>query len=212
MKALIFDLDGTLLNTIKDLRNSTNFALQKFGFSQRTLEEILSFVGNGLKMLIKRALPQDASELLIAEVLVAMKQHYAVHCHDKTVPYEGIIGLLQACRERRIPMAIVSNKADAMVKKLRDHFFAEYISVALGESDGMPRKPAPDMVYAVMEMLGVKDAYFVGDSEVDVQTAKNAGLPCLAVSWGFRTAEQLKAAGAEQIFDSPASLLKYILN
>lgn len=210
MKALIFDLDGTLLNTIADLHTSTNFALKKFGYPERSLEEVTAFVGNGLKMLIARALPSQATEDLISAVLAEMKGHYADHCHDATVPYEGIPELLKYCTAAGIPMAVVSNKADPMVKILRDCFFAEHISVAMGDSVDYPRKPAPDMVYAAMKDLGVTEAYYVGDSDVDVQTAHNAGLPCLACAWGFRSKESLLEAGADRIFDSPTSLLKAI--
>ncbi len=210
MKALIFDLDGTLLNTIADLHTSTNFALKKFGYSERSLAEVTAFVGNGLRMLITRALPANADDALISAVLAEMKAHYAKHCHDATVPYEGIPELLKYCTATGIPMAVVSNKADPMVKILRDYFFAEHISVALGDRSDYPRKPAPDMVYAAMQELGVTEAYYVGDSDVDVQTARNAGLPCLACAWGFRSKESLQAAGADWIFDTPTSLLHAI--
>ena len=210
MKALIFDLDGTLLNTIADLHTSTNFALKKFGYPERTLEEVRNFVGNGLRMLIKRALPYQADDNLISAVLSEMKAHYADHCHDATEPYEGIPELLEYCTTHGIPMAVVSNKADPMVKILCKHFFAEQISVAMGDQPNYPRKPAPDMVHVAMEQLGITEAYYVGDSDVDVQTAHNAGLPCLACAWGFRSKESLKAAGAEHIFDSPTSLLRAI--
>ncbi len=210
MKALIFDLDGTLLNTIADLHTSTNYALKKFEYPERTLEEVTNFVGNGLRMLIKRALPFQADEALISEVLAEMKGHYAEHCHDATAPYAGIPELLKYCTATGIPMAVVSNKADPMVKILCDHFFADHISIAMGDQLSYPRKPAPDMVFAAMQSLGVTEAYYVGDSDVDVQTAHNAGLPCLACAWGFRSKESLIDAGAERIFDSPTSLLQAI--
>ena len=208
MKALIFDLDGTLLNTIADLHTSTNFALKKFGYPERTLEEVRKFVGNGLRMLIKRALPCQADDNLISAVLSEMKAHYADHCHDATVPYEGILDLLKYGTATGIPMAVVSNKADPMVKILCDHFFREHITVAMGDQPNYPRKPAPDMVHVAMERLGVTEAYYVGDSDVDVQTAHNSGLPCIACSWGFRSKECLQEA--EYLFDSPTSLLHAI--
>lgn len=210
MKALIFDLDGTLLNTIGDLHRSTNHALKTFGFPQRTLEEVNSFVGNGLAMLIRKAVPQGTSEEMVQTVLKEMKAHYEEHYHDLTLPYSGIPELLAACKDAAIPMAIVSNKADPFVKKLRSLFFEDTIPVALGESSDMPRKPAPDMVYYVLEQLGIstEDAYYVGDSEVDVLTAKNAGLPCLAVTWGFRSEELLIEAGATDLIREPMELLK----
>lgn len=208
MKALIFDLDGTLLNTIGDLHHCTNYALRKFGFPERTLEEINAFVGNGLGMLIRRAVPVGTSEGTSQEVLLEMKAYYAEHYHDLTLPYPGIIDLLKACKDKSIPMAIVSNKADPFVKNLRSLFFSEWIDIAIGEAPEYPRKPSPDMVYAVMEQLGLKstEAYYVGDSEVDILTAKNAGLPCLAVTWGFREEELLIEAGATDLIREPMEL------
>jgi phosphoglycolate phosphatase len=213
MRALIFDLDGTLLNTIGDLHNSTNFALQKFGFPLRTLDEVNSFVGNGMEMLIRHAVPQGTSEEIIKAVLHDMKAHYALHYHDLTVPYKGIMEMLQTCKEKAIPMAIVSNKADPFVKKLSTLYFKDLISIAMGETPDLPRKPAPDMIFSALDQLGIKkeEAYYVGDSEVDVLTAKNAGLPCLSVTWGFRTEEQICKAGATEIVHSPEELLQKIL-
>ena len=209
MKALIFDLDGTLLNTIGDLCQSTNYALKKFGYPTRTLEEVNSFVGNGMGLLIQRAVPKGTSEEIIQEVLKEMKVHYAEHYHDFTVPYPGIMELISECKAHRIPMAIVSNKADPFVKKLCDLFFSDMIEVAVGETTDRPRKPAPDMVqYAMKKMnLGEMEAYYVGDSDVDVLTAKNTGLPCLAVTWGFRTEKELRVAGATDFIHDPLELL-----
>ena len=209
MKALIFDLDGTLLNTIGDLHSSTNFALRSFGFPERSLEEVNSFVGNGLAMLIRRAVPEGTTEETVQNVLREMKAHYAEHYHDRTLPYSGIMELLCECKAKGIPMAIVSNKADPFVKNLRSLFFAELIDIAIGESPELPRKPAPDMVYAALEQLYVskENAFYVGDSEVDVLTARNAGLPCLAVTWGFRSEDILIEAGATDLIREPMDLL-----
>ena len=211
MKALIFDLDGTLLDSIGDLHQSTNYALGKFGFPLRTREEVNSFVGNGLRRLIRLAVPEETTEETVTDVLAEMKAHYAEHYADLTVPYTGIAELLKKCKEQGIPMAIVSNKADPYVKNLNKIFFGDLIPVAMGESDEIPRKPAPDMVRKAMEALGVTEAYYVGDSEVDVQTAKNAGLPCLAVTWGFRTREQLIQAGAESFIEDPKEILPFAI-
>lgn len=211
MKGLLFDLDGTLLNTIADLHQSTNYALHCFGFPERSLAEVQSFVGNGLRMLILRALPLSSSDALIDKVLAEMKRHYAEHCHDFTTIYEGVLPMLEECKKQHFPIAVVSNKADPLVKKLCRHFFADLIPIAIGESEAMPRKPAADMVFAAVQELGITDAYYIGDSDVDVQTARNAALPCLAVSWGFRTVAQLRAAGAEEIFATPQALLRRIM-
>lgn len=210
MKALIFDLDGTLLNTLADLRDCTNFALKKFGFPTRTTEEIRNFVGNGLRMLIRRAVPDMADEATVDAVLSEMKAHYRIHFHDGTVPYDGVLEMLREFKQAGYPMAIVSNKADPIVQLLREVYFADLIDVAVGERSDLPRKPAPDMVHWALEQLGCKDGYYIGDSEVDVQTAKNAALPCFAVSWGFRSAAVLISAGAEHIFQTPQELCEAI--
>lgn len=212
-KAIIFDLDGTLLNTLNDLKTSTNYALKKFGFQERSLEEIRKFVGNGLKMLICRAVPEGTDEDVITAVLAQMKAHYDLHAYDTTRPYDGISALLAALQAEGRPMAIVSNKANGPLQVLHQRFFAPYIPVAVGELDGVPRKPAPDLVWLALERLGVapEDACYVGDSEVDLLTAKNAGLPCYIVGWGFRTEEELRAVGAEKIYASPAELKEALL-
>ena len=210
--SLIFDLDGTLLDTIGDLTDSTNYALEKFGFPQRTTEEVRSFVGNGLKMLIFRALPAGTDDATIEAVLLQMKMHYTENYHNKTVPYSGIPELLTRLHEDGYPMAIVSNKADSVVSLLRTLYFDGLIPVAVGETEQISRKPAPDMVWEGLRRLGTQrdSAVYIGDSEVDIRTADNAGLPCLSVSWGFRTAQQLQAAGARLIVHSPQELYTVI--
>ena len=209
---VIFDLDGTLLDTLEDLRDSTNFALQKFGFPQRTLEEVRSFVGNGLRMLIVRAVPSGTDEAVIDEVLREMKQHYAENYHNKTHPYHGIEALLARLKAEGYPMAIVSNKANLVVGLLRKLYFDTLIPIAVGETERIMRKPAPDMVVEGLRRLGLPGAkaVYVGDSEVDLQTAHNAGLPCLSVTWGFRSVQQLKEAGAQQLIGSPEELYEAI--
>lgn len=210
MKTLIFDLDGTLLNTLGDLMACINFALKEHGFPERTLDEVRHFVGNGLKMLVIRALPENSPESLISDVLDTLKHYYIQHYHDWTVPYDGILPMLQTLKQEGYPMAIVSNKADPMVQLLRSLYFDDLIPVAVGERDGLARKPAADMVHLAMDMLGTTEACYIGDSEVDVQTAANCGLPCLAVSWGFRSVETLKRAGAQTVCASPEVLLEAI--
>ncbi len=210
--AVIFDLDGTLLNTLEDLKDSTNYALQKFGFPQRTLDEVRSFVGNGLRMLIVRAVPTGTEDAVIDAVLQTMKLHYAENYHNKTRPYDGIEALLMRLKAEGYPMAIVSNKADLVVALLRKLYFDTLIPVAVGETEGVLRKPAPDMVVEGLRRLGLPGAkaVYVGDSEVDLQTARNAGLPCLSVTWGFRSIQQLKEAGAQHLVHTPEELYETI--
>lgn len=205
-KTLIFDLDGTLLNTLDDLRDSTNFALKVFGYAEKTTEEIQSFVGNGLRMLIVRALPADSPD--IDAVLTEMKRHYVRNCAKLTKPYDGIPELLQKLKADGFFLAIVSNKATPMVELLRKKYFDGLISVAVGESEALARKPAPDMVKKALQQLGreAEDAVYIGDSEVDIVTAKNAGIPCLSVLWGFRSRAVLQEAGATEFLETPQEL------
>ena len=214
INSCIFDLDCTLLNTLADLRESTNYALKKFEFPERSMEEIRNFVGNGLRMLIRRAVPNFADEETVDQVLAEMKAHYREHYHDGTVPYDGILPFLRKMKNCGFRMAIVSNKADPMVQLLRTLYFDDLISVAVGELEGVARKPAPDLVEIAMHRLGctAENAVYIGDSEVDIETAKNAGLPCLSVGWGFRDEEILHNAGAKTIYHSPAELQEALMS
>lgn len=200
MDTIIFDLDGTLLNTLEDLTDSVNYAMEKFGFPVHTIEEIRSFVGNGAPKLIERSIPQGTENPSYEAVLAAFKEYYAAHCEDKTNPYEGIMELLAQLKEKGCRMAVVSNKFDGAVKRLCKKYFGEYFEAAIGESADVKRKPAPDTVYRALRELSCDGsrAVYVGDSEVDIQTAQNASLPCISVTWGFRTEEQLRAAGAQE--------------
>ena len=183
MTGILFDLDGTLLDTLEDLADSTNFALRAFGYPERSREEVRRFVGNGAALLIRRAVPENADP---APVLDTFRAHYQANCQNKTGPYPGIP---EALAKLSCPIAIVSNKPDPAVKALcADYFPGIY---ALGESPDCPRKPAPDMVKKAMDAIGVDRCVYVGDSEVDVLTAENAGVPCLSVLWGFRNREEI---------------------
>lgn len=198
-KAVIFDMDGTLLDTLEDLYRSTNAVLVQYGFPERTLEEVRQFVGNAARNLMRQAIPQGEENPHFEECLRAFQVHYGKHLNDHTGPYDGILKLLERLYGEGIPMAIVSNKPDFAVRELNERYFGRRISVAIGESEQVRRKPAPDTVEQVAERLGVrvKDCIYVGDSEVDLLTAKNCGIPCVSVTWGFRSRELLLSLGAE---------------
>lgn len=191
-RGILFDLDGTLLDTLADLLDATNYALAEFGFPARTIGEVRSFVGNGAETLIRLALPEGTDPAYIPKVLAVYKPYYTANCRIKTHPYPGIPEALEVLKQE-YPIAIVSNKPDAAVKELCAQYFPGIF--AMGESPDCPRKPAPDMVCRAMEAIGVETCIYVGDSEVDVLTAKNAGVPCLSVLWGFRDREVLEANG-----------------
>lgn len=199
---VLFDLDGTLLDTLQDLTDSTNHALAQFGYPARTREEIRRFVGNGAARLIRLAVPEGADP---EPVYAAFRQHYDRNCQNKTAPYAGVMPMLEAVAQR-YPVAIVSNKPDSAVKTLCAQYFSGVF--AMGQHEGCPRKPAPDMVYEAMSAIGVERCVYVGDSEVDVLTAQNAGVPCLTVTWGFRDREELAQAGAVHFCDDPGQVLQ----
>ncbi len=195
--ALIWDLDGTLLDTLDDLMDATNHVLEKLGHPKRSREEIRRFVGNGVGKLISRAMPEGSAEAEAEKALAEFRPYYDAHCQDKTGPYPGILEVLAGFQAQGYPMAVVSNKPDSAVRILCREYFGDLIAVTTGEVAGIPRKPAPDLVFQAAKALGVelRDCIYIGDSEVDIQTARNAGLPCLSVLWGFRDREVLERAG-----------------
>ncbi|WP_186564877.1 HAD family hydrolase [Lawsonibacter celer] len=207
-EAAIFDLDGTLLNTLQDLADSTNYALSLHGLPRRTLEEVRCFVGNGVAQLISRAVPEDTPPELEARCLADFRAHYLLNMENKTAPYPGVLALLDALEAHGIRRAVVSNKFDSAVKGLCQTYFADRIPVAIGESQGVARKPAPDTVFRALEELGVPGgrAVYIGDSDVDIATAQNAGVPCISVSWGFRSRAFLLEHGASAIAATPEEL------
>lgn len=201
---ILFDLDGTLLDTLDDLMDGVNHALEGFGYRRRKREEIRQFVGNGAGQLIARAVPEGEDS---EDVLAAFRAYYAGHCQIKTKPYDGILEALAAL-QGKYPVAIVSNKPDAAVKVLcADYFPGLY---ALGETEDCPRKPAPDMLWKAMAAIGADRCIYVGDSEVDVRTAQNAGVPCLSVLWGFRDKEEIAAAGGIHFCEETTQLTEKI--
>ena len=194
----IFDLDGTLLDTLQDLADSTNYALALHHFPTRTVEEVRRFVGNGVGLLIHRAVPEGTDAELENQVLKDFRAHYLINMEHKTAPYPGVLELLDQLRAAGIHTAVVSNKFDGAVKGLCQAYFGDRVEVAIGESQGVARKPAPDTVFRALAELNAptEGAVYIGDSDVDIQTAKNSGLPCISVSWGFRDEAFLTEHGA----------------
>ena len=209
---VVFDMDGTVLNTLEDLAGSMNYSLKAVGMPERTVDEFRRFVGNGAREALRKALPEGTSTDILDEMFPIFKEHYDEHCLDKTEPYEGILDLMKELKKRGYRMAIVSNKIDSAVKELNKRFFGDLIDVAIGEQPGVNRKPAPDMVETALKELGStkEESVYVGDSEVDYLTAKNSGLPCISVLWGFRDKEYLIEQGAYCFADAPADIVDMI--
>lgn len=206
--AIIFDLDGTLTDTLEDLKNSVNFAMRKSGFPERTTDEIRSFVGNGVKRLVDLSVPENTSAEAAAECLAVFKRHYKENSLVETKPYDGIIPMLESLKKEGIRTAVVTNKMHEAAVDIVNLFFGELIDVAIGQIDGVAQKPQPDGIYSALEKLGVskEKSVYVGDSEVDCITAKNAGIPCIGVTWGFRSKEVLVDNGADFIINSPEEI------
>ena len=209
---IIFDLDGTLLDTLEDITDSANFSLTMHGFPCRKIEEIRSFVGNGVARLIELAIPDGINNPQYEKCLADFRHHYSRNMQNKTNAYKGIMDLLRHLSKENYKIAIVSNKFDMAVKKRNQVYFGEYIKVAIGESKGVSKKPAPDTVFKALEELGsnVNKAVYIGDSEVDVKTAQNSGIICIGVTWGFRNREVLAQEGANYIIDKPEEVFKII--
>ena len=209
----VFDLDGTLLDTLEDLYLATNHALTLHGLPLRSRDEVRMFVGNGVEMLIRRAVPAGTDEETTLAVLADFKSTYAAICEDHTRPYDGILDMLTALREKDIRVAVVSNKFDAATKQLCEKYFGDLVEVAIGERAGVRKKPAPDTVHEALRELGVtaEGAVYIGDSDVDIQTARNCEMPCISVTWGLRDKVFLLQSGAEILVDIPERLLGVII-
>lgn len=190
---VIFDLDGTLLNTLEDLKDAVNHVMRENGYPQRTLEEVRRFVGNGIRRLMEQAVPSHVTAEEFERVFEEFRQYYTEHCQVKTCAYEGIMPLLEQLHAKGYAMAIVSNKNHGAVCELNDLYFKDYIEIAIGQKEGIRKKPAPDTVFQALKELGktTETAIYVGDSEVDFATAENSGMDCVLVTWGFRTVEEL---------------------
>lgn len=209
-KVYIFDLDGTLLDTLTDLAASTNYALREHGMPEHSVDDVRRFVGNGVRKLMERAVPDGADNPLFDEAFATFRQHYMEHDLDTTRPYDGVPEMLATLKSRGCRIAVVSNKMMAATQELCQHFFPDTVEVAIGEheAEGIRKKPAPDTVYAALSALGVtKDhAVYVGDSDVDIATARHAGLPCISVLWGFRDRDFLLQHGATTLVTIPGEL------
>ena len=207
----IFDLDGTLLDTLGDLAASVNFALREHGMPEHSIDDVRSFVGNGVKLLMERAIPDGADNPDFEATFATFRQYYMAHSLDTTRPYNGVPEALRELRNRGCQLAVVSNKMMAATQELIRHFFPDTIAVAIGEheAEGIRKKPAPDTVFAALRELGVgqEGAVYVGDSDVDIRTAENAGLPCISVLWGFRDKDFLIKHGAKTLISAPSELL-----
>ena len=210
-RAVIFDLDGTLLNTLGDLASSVNFALRSCGYPGRSIDEVRTFIGNGVIMLMHRSVPKGTNAEDEKKCFEKFRAHYLEHMEDTTAPYEGVNGLIRALGEKGIGTAVVSNKLDAAVKGLcKKHF--PLLTCAFGVTQESERKPSAANVYKALSLLGVRseEALYVGDSEVDVQTAQNAGLEMVGVTWGYRSRELLLSSGAKVLVDRPEEILGLI--
>ena len=211
IKTVIFDLDGTLLDTLQDLTDAVNYALAAYEMPRRSIDEIRQFVGNGIRRLMLRAVPNGEKNPDFEAVFSTFRSYYDSHCNDKTKPYEGIMELIDALLERGINLAIVSNKVESAVQTLNKLYFPQ-VKVAVGDREGLQRKPAPDSVFQAMTVFDANGAetLYVGDSEVDIETAKNAGVTCISVLWGFRDKGQLLESGAKILIEKPLELLELI--
>lgn len=209
---IVFDMDGTILDTLEDLKNSMNYTLKLYNMPERTLDEIRSFVGNGIRKLIERAVADGTSDDMIEMIHKDFMKHYEVHCADFTKPYDGVNSLIQELRNRGYKTAVVSNKAHDAVLDLCDQYFPSLFDLALGEKPEIAKKPAPDMVNLALKQLQIsrENAVYIGDSDVDVATARNSKLDMIAVDWGFRAREFLIAQGAETIVSKPEEILDLV--
>ena len=208
--AVIFDMDGTLLNTLDDLTDSVNYTLSQFGFPIHKKDDIRNFVGNGVNLLFERALPKNIEDDIKKQCIKFFKNTYSKNMYINTKPYSGILSMLKIIRNNYISTAIVSNKFDSAVKNLTNRYFGELIDISIGQSDSISTKPSTTGISKVMRELRAKKAVFVGDSDVDIITAKNANLKSIGVTWGFRDRENLK--DADYIADTPNELLQIIRN
>jgi len=211
-KALLFDLDGTLINSVYDLHESANYILRKYGYKERTIEEINSFIGNGLKNLVKLSLGEEREDF--ENIVDEFKKYYFARCTEKTFPYEGMKETLIKLKDAGYKLAVVTNKPDTPAKEICDCFFNGIFDFVLGEKSELKRKPDKEMTEFAMSVLGVnkEESLYIGDSEVDIKTAENTGIDVLCVSYGFRTKEQLLSSGGVNIVDNPVDIYEFLVS
>ena len=214
IKGVIFDLDGTLLDTLEDLSDAVNHVMSAFSLETKSIDQVRSFVGNGVVRLIELCVPGGDEHEQFSEVLTAFMAYYEAHCNHKTRPYDGVLALIDKLHREGVKLGIVSNKFDLAVKALNRQYFHDWIDFALGVTDALHRKPAPDMVYACIEQMQLKpeEVVYIGDSEVDLMTAQNAGVDCISVLWGFRSLEMLLEYGATQLVSTVDELESLLLS
>ena len=208
-RGILFDLDGTLLDTLEDIADGVNYAMAKYGFPLIPLKDVRAFVGNGLENLMTKCIPQGKNHPDFFEIYHDFKAYYLSHCKLKTKPYDGILQMLAELHKLDLKIAVISNKNDVAVKDLNQLFFSETVPVAIGESENVRKKPAPDSVFEAMRLLGVaaEECVYIGDSDVDILTAQNAGIPCISVTWGFRDKDFLRENGGTVFADNAEELL-----
>ena len=208
-KSYIFDLDGTLLDSLTDIVASCNYALRMNNMPERTVDEVRMFVGNGVRKLMERAIPDGDNNELFEKTYADFRQHYLIHSLDHTSPYSGIMNMLEELKKDGCNIAVVSNKFYTATQELVGHFFGDYVTVAIGECENINKKPSPDTVFEALRQLNVdkNNAVYIGDSDVDVMTAKNCGIPCISVLWGFRSKQFLIEHGANVFVEKPSEIL-----
>lgn len=212
IKTVIFDLDGTLLYSLEDLKDSVNFVMKKHGFREYTIDEVREAIGNGVRLLMERILPKDIDKNLFEECLSEFKENYSKNMYNKTKPYDGVLDMLKALREEGYNIAVLSNKFDSAVKELSNKYFGELVDLAVGQKEGVKEKPSPLGIQEIAKELDtdVETCIMVGDSEVDIQTANNAGIDCISVTWGYKNIDFLYDNGATKLVYSPEDILELL--
>ncbi len=212
IKTIIFDLDGTLLYSLEDLKDSVNFVMKKHGFREYTIDEVREAIGNGVRLLMERILPKDIDKNLFDECLSEFKQNYSKNMYNKTKPYDGVLDMLKTLRKDGYKIAVLSNKFDSAVKELSSKYFGELVDLAVGQKEGVKEKPSPLGIQEIAKELDtdVETCIMVGDSEVDIQTANNAGIDCISVTWGYKNIDFLYDNGATKLVYAPKDILELL--